>query len=238
MKRILAFMTLLLLCMPAVATDIPSRVEMSYAVTTDIGQGELNEVMEIRHINGAYSYTIDSEAQATGIYKLVKPGSIIRKSQGMITKHGIQPAHFSDQRESKQPSIALFNWEKHVITLHHKGKEEHKPLPRDTLDRLSFSYSFMFVPLPKHHVEKHITDGRSLHLSRFKISKEKLHTPIGEIDTIVLTREEEKHAKVKRKLWLAPNNHMLPVRIVSIEENGREIEKMVTSINISYKPEH
>lgn len=238
MRLLLALVIWSISCMPALATDIPSRVEISYAVTTDIGQGELNEVMVIKHINGAYSYTIDSEAQATGIYKLVKPGSIVRKSQGMISKHGIQPAFFSDQRESKEPSIALFDWGKHVLTLQHKGKEEKKPLPKDTLDRLSFSYSFMFAHLPKHHVEKHVTDGRGLHLSRFKISKEKLHTPIGEIDTIVLTREEEKHAKVRRKLWLATNNHMLPVRIVSIEENGREIEKMVTSINISYKPEH
>jgi hypothetical protein len=58
------------------------------------------------------------------------------------------------------------------------------------------------------------------------------------METVVLTRQEEKHSKLKRKLWLALNNHMLPVRIVSVEDNGREIDKMVTEINISYKTEH
>ncbi len=55
------------------------------------------------------------------------------------------------------------------------------------------------------------------------------------METIVLTRQEAKHSKLKRKLWLALNNHMLPVRIVSVEENGREIDKIVTRINISYQ---
>ena len=103
------------------------------------------------------------------------------------------------------------------------------------MDRLSLSYNFMFTPLPKHHVQRYVTNGHSLQLSRYKVTQEIINTPIGEMEAIVLTRQEDKNSKLKRKLWLAPNNHMLPVRIVSVEENGREIEKIVTGINISYK---
>jgi hypothetical protein len=95
----------------------------------------------------------------------------------------------------------------------------------------------MFATLPKHHVERYVTNGRDLQLSQYKITEETLTTPIGEMKTIVLTRVEEKSSKLKRKIWLALNNHMIPVRIMSVEENGREIEKMVTGINIVYKAE-
>lgn len=220
------------------ATDIPSRIEISYAVTTDIGQGELNEVMEIKHVNGTHSYTINSEAQATGVFKIIEPNSIVRHSEGTITKQGLRPTRAYEKRGKKEPSVAVFNWEKHVITLQHKGQQEQKKLTEGTLDRLSFSYNFMFAPLPKQYVEKHVIDGHNLQLAHYTVSEEILHTPIGELNTIVLTRQENKNAKVKRKLWLAPSNHMLPVRIVSIEENGREIEKIVTGINISYKADH
>lgn len=220
------------------ATDIPSRIEISYAVTTDIGQGEINEVIEIKNTNGSYSYTINSEAQATGIYKLIEPGSIVRHSEGIITKQGLRPSRAFEKRGKKDPSIADFDWENHVITLQHQGKQAQEKLPTGTLDRLSLSYNFMFVPLPKHHIDIYVTDGHSLKLTHYTVTREKLRTPLGELETIALTRQDGKNAKVKRKLWLAPNNHMLPVRIVSIEEDGRELEKIVTGINISYKADH
>jgi hypothetical protein len=220
------------------ATDIPSRVDISYSITTDIGHGELNEVMKIKHDNGSHHYSITSEAQATGIYKLIKPGSIVRNSQGTITKHGLRPSRAYEKRGKKEPSVADFDWNNQVITLQHKGHQVQEKLPEDTLDRLSLSYNFMFAPLPKHHVERYVTNGHSLQLSRYAVTEEILNTPIGKLETIVLTRREDKNAKVKRKLWLSPSHHMVPVRIVSIEEDGRELEKIVTGINISYTADH
>ena len=220
------------------ATEMPSRIDISYAVTTDLGEGEINEVMEIKHGSDSHSYRINSEAQATGIYKIIEPGSIVRHSEGVITKRGLRPSRAFEKRGKKEPSVAEFDWKNHVVRLEHKGQQHQEKLPEGTLDRLSLSYSFMFTPLPKHHVDIYVTDGHSLKLSRYTITREKLHTPIGELETIALTRQDGKNAKIKRKLWLAPNNHMLPVRIVSIEEDGRQLEKIVTGINISYKAEH
>ena len=68
----------------AMATDLPSRIEIKYAVTTDIGEGEIDEVMEIKHIEGKAHYSINSKAQATGMFKLIEPNSIIRHSEGFI----------------------------------------------------------------------------------------------------------------------------------------------------------
>lgn len=238
MKFLPSIFLLWILSFSVFAADIPSRIEISYAVTTDIGQGEINEVMEIKHANGTHSYTINSEAQATGVFKIIEPNSIVRHSEGTITKQGLRPTRAYEKRGKKEPSVAVFNWEKHIITLQHKGQEEQKRLPEGTLDRLSLSYNFMFAPLPKHHLDRYITNGHSLQLSHYKVTEEVISTPIGKMETIVLTRQEEKNSKLKRKLWLALNNHMLPVRIVSVEDNGREIDKIVTGININYKADH
>jgi len=238
MKFLPPIFLLWILSFSVLATDIPSRIEISYAVTTDIGQGEIKEVMEIKHANGTHSYTINSEAQATGVFKIIEPNSIVRHSEGIITKQGLRPTRAYEKRGKKEPSMAVFDWKNHVITLQHKGHQVQEKLPEGTLDRLSLSYNFMFVPLPKHHLERYVTNGHSVQLSHYKVTEEVINTSIGRMETIVLTRQEEKNSKLKRKLWLALNNHMLPVRIVSVEDNGREIDKIVTGINISYKADH
>lgn len=238
MKFALLFLLLWLCSTLTMATDLPSRIEIKYAVTTDIGEGEIDEVMEIKHIDDKAHYSINSKAQATGMFKLIEPNSIIRHSEGLITKQGLRPVRAYEQRGQKKPSVAEFDWKNHVITLHHKGHLAKEVMPDGTLDRLSMSYNFMFTGLPKRHVERHVINGDTLQLSRYTITKEMLDTPVGKMETAVLTRQEEKHSKLKRKIWLALNNHMLPVRIVSVEDNGREIEKMVTEVNINYKTEH
>lgn len=238
MKFLAAIFFSWLMCVSAFATDIPSRIEISYDVKTDIGDGEIKEVMDIKHTKNGHSYIINSEAQATGVFKLLEPNAIIRHSEGIITKKGLRPTRAYEKRGKNEPSLAVFDWERHMITLQHNGQEIREKLPADGIDRLSLSYNFIFAPLPKHHFDRYVANGQSLRLSHYKITKELLDTPIGKMETMVLTRQEDKHSKLKRKLWLALNNHMLPVRIVSVEENGREIDKIVTGINISYQADH
>jgi len=239
MKMCIPIVLLWALSFSTFATDLPSRIDISYAVKTDIGSGKLTETMKIEQDNGTNQYHIISEARPSGIIKLIKPGSILRNSWGSITKLGLQPTRFTDQRNNKQPSAASFDWKNSLLTLQHENDEEKKPLPDDTLDRLSFSYNFMFSPpLTESTINVHITDGRSLELVRYAVDKEILKTPIGELETIVLTMQQEKNHKLKRKIWLATAHHMLPVRIVAIEKDGLELEKMVTNINLSYTAAH
>lgn len=234
MKKLLSIFLFCGLSFPLFATDLPARIDISYAVTTGIGSGELNETMKIEQNEDTHQYHITSEARPSGITKLIKPGSILRNSWGSITKLGLQPTRFSDQRNDKQPSVAIFDWNNDVLTLQHENDEEKKSLPHGTLDRLSFSYNFVFSMPPEESINAHITDGRTLESVRYAIDKETLQTPIGELDTVVLTMQQKSNDKLERRIWLSTVHHMLPVRIVSIEKDGLELEKMVTNINLSY----
>lgn len=92
MKFLPPILLLWILSFSVLATEIPSRIEISYSVKTDVGEGEITEVMEMKkHTDDGYRYTINSKAQATGVYKLIEPNSIVRRSEGIITKQGLQP---------------------------------------------------------------------------------------------------------------------------------------------------
>ncbi len=220
------------------ADNLPRHIDINYSVKTGIGQGELRESVKITQEESSHRYHITSEAQAVGIMKIIKPGSITRNSEGLIIENGLKPTLFSDQRGSNNPSFARFDWKNNSITLHHDGEEIQKPLPTGTLDRLSLSYSFMFTLPPEEYLDVHITDGRGLELTRYTIQEEKLITPIGKLDTIVLTKQPTGNNKARRKIWLAPDHYMLPVRIVATEEDGLKIEKMVSEITIKHTNNH
>ena len=198
--------------------------------------------MDITQKSDAHTFHIISDAQATGIYKVIKPGNIVRNSRGLVTDKGLQPSYYSDQRANKEPSLALFDWESRVLTLKHKGRETQEPLAEGTQDRLSLSYHFIFVPDIEAQAELqlgktfevHVADGRSLQLMRFLVGKERLNTPLGVMDTYVLTRIIDHDNSIQRKIWLAPQYHMIPERIQSVEKDGLEVEKIIAEINVDY----
>ena len=84
MRFLISFFSLLTLSFSVSAANIPIHIELNYQVSTDIGDGEIQEVMEIKHNKKGSSYVINSEAQATGVFKIVEPSSLVRHSEGLM----------------------------------------------------------------------------------------------------------------------------------------------------------
>lgn len=214
----------------ALADGFPTRVDISYSIRSGAMEGEANDTLEIRQENGMRNYAISSAVRAIGLLALVQSGNILRDSVGIITEQGLLPGRFSDQRRDKLPRVAIFDWENNLLTINNRGNEQQKPLPAGTQDRLSLLYSFAFSPPPDGAMDIHETDGRSLKLVRYVVDKETLDTPLGKLDTIVLTKQLEADDKLYRKIWLAPAYHMLPVRILATESDLL-LDQMVTKIS-------
>ena len=212
------------------ADGFPTRVDISYSIRSGALEGEANDTLEIRQENDTRGYAISSAVRAIGLLAVMQSGNILRDSAGVITEQGLQPGRFSDQRRDKLPRIAIFDWEKSLLTINNRGSEQQTPLPAGTQDRLSLLYSFAFSPPLDGVVSLHETDGRSLKLVRYAVDKEILDTPLGKLETIVLTKQLEADDKLDRKIWLAPAYYMLPVRIVATE-SGLSLDQMVTKIN-------
>jgi hypothetical protein len=229
--RVLAFALLWGLSLSALADAIPTRIAISYSIRSGALEGEANDTLEIKQENGTRNYAISSAIRALGLLALAQSGNILRDSVGTITEQGLQPSRFFDQRPGKLPRVSTFDWEKGLLTINNRGSEQQKPLPIGTQDRLSFLYCFAFSPPPNDGpLEVYETDGRTLKLVHYVVDKETLKTPIGELETIVLTKLLHGDDKLVRKIWLAPAYYMLPVRIVSTESDLL-LDHMVTRIS-------
>lgn len=127
MKFFVVFLLLWGLSFSIFAVNLPTRIDISFEVKTGVGHGELHETLRIKKENDVLIYHITSEARASGVFKLVRPGSIVRDSRGIITQQGLEPSRFSDQRGKKIPSIAIFDWENDFLLIQHKNQEKKKP---------------------------------------------------------------------------------------------------------------
>jgi hypothetical protein len=216
----------------ACGTEVPSRIDISYSVTSGSLEADMNDTLKITQENGERRYSLYSEGKAKGLLSLTQPDTLVRDSEGIITTQGmLRPERFSDQHGNKVPKVAIFDWGKKLITLQHKRGEEQKALPPDAQDKLSLLYSFMFTSAPGKMVNLHETDGKHLEPVCYAVSKETLDTPMGKLETIVLTKQLEKEGDRDKKIWLAVDHHMLPVRVVATEKIGIVTDQMVTKIS-------
>jgi len=213
------------------ATDLPERIDIDYTLSGVIGQGKARETLLQQNKNGTQHYTIDSEIKASGFLKLFKRGSILRHSEGIITPDkGMQSLYFSDQRSKKPARTVQFDWDNNQLVYHRKEREIIEELAPGTLDELSLVYHFAFTDPPKQVITIRETDYRVQHTGHYIVSHETLDTPLGKLDTIVLIKQQEPDDTFKKKIWLSPEHFMLPVRIISTEKDGMEVDQMVKKI--------
>jgi hypothetical protein len=217
----------------ALASELHTSIDIEYVLSGSIGKGKAHESIVLQKEGDIQRYVISSEISASGLLGLIKPGSILRHSQGIVKQSGLQPLSFSDQRGNKPVRKVEFDWNGQRILYRRKGREMVENLPIGALDKLSLPYHFMFVPppLPQEVLTIHETDHRHLVTVRYSVSHEKLDTPMGTLSTIVLTKQKEQGDSFKKKIWLAIDHHMLPVRIVATEKGGLEVDQIATKIN-------
>lgn len=123
MKLLLSIALFFWVGMVAHAENLPERIDIEYVLNGSIGQGKAHEILRVRQENGVQHYTIDSEASASGILRLIKRGSIHRHSEGTIIPHtGMKPFRFTDQRGEKPAREVEFDWSEQRIIYRRKGR--------------------------------------------------------------------------------------------------------------------
>ncbi len=228
---------ILLCCLTGIAhgADLPTQFELEYTLKGSIGRGKASQSISIQQQQNERHYQIKSEVKAIGFLSLVKSGGIVLHSNGTIHQNNLQPALFTDQRGEKPVREVIFDWQQRRIIYRRKGREMVEPLPDNTQDKLSFMYHFMLAGIPQTEFSIHETDHRHLQLARYSISEEILNTSIGQFSTVVLTRQPTPDDPYPKKLWLAKDYFLLPLRIISVESGGLEIDQTISAIR--YNPD-
>lgn len=228
MKR-LALVALMFLAGPAWATEPPHHVQMDISVNS--GSMHLGDGRDVLEHDGK-QYSVISESKTVGIAAFLYKMNIRRESRGLITKTGLRPLHFEEDRTRKPKRAADFDWDAKLIKLTDGANVETLPLPENTFDQTSFAYAFAFRPPGEEIPPIHLTDGRKLSDYKYQVvGKEKLKTALGELETVHIQKVREADDKRGFEVWLAVEHHYLPVQIRFIEKDGTVLDSTVTAIS-------
>ncbi len=226
---------MLIVSFPSLAADTtftaPSSIKASYEIhKSGIKIGQIDEVFAI---GKDHHYTIVSTTRATGLLALFKPGKIIISSSGLVGEHGLKPLKFKDLREGEESRnrAADFDWNTRQITLIEHKLSSVVPLPKDTQDRLSAMYQFMFLSLDKvDMLNFHMTNGGKLDIYNFRITHgQSVTVPLGTFNASYVASVPEAGSN-RTEIWLAGDFHF-PYKMVITDPDGGSLSQVLTKFS-------
>ncbi len=231
MKHLASMLFGALAMLAGMAHAAPSTVNAAYSV---IRNGvHIANVTEHYEVNGN-TYSIVSDSKAVGLLALAQRGPVTVSSRGEVTRAGLQPLHFDARRgNDSRRAIADFDWKATLLKMQFDGRSETTALPAGTQDRLSIMYQFMHAPPAKSQtVEFSMTNGRKIDHYRYSVMPDvSIDTPYRRLVTTHLVKQRQP-GESGTEIWLAPEYHYLPVRLLVIEEDGVRYDQQLTRIEI------
>lgn len=230
MKRTLAALSL---AFSFAAHALPAEVAAEYRLTNlGITIGIVNETFQ----RTGDRYAIKSTTRSEGPLKVILDDSITLESRGVVNGEGLRPLEFEQRRagNSSRDVRAVFDWDKGVLQSMFRGETTEVPLPKATQDRVSVMYQFMSVDaraLPR--VEMHMSNGRKVELYTYRFVDEvRVKTPAGDFDTYHYERVTSGPKEAHTEIWLAKDQHNLPVRVVFDDPRGLKLEQTLLTLKV------
>lgn len=216
----------------AQAVKVPPKVEIRYRVSmSGMKIGEGHDVFE----SDGHTYKIVSESNTAGLAAIYR-FALRRESQGQIVASGLRPLQYQEQRNGKLKRKVEFDWIKKQATLFDGKETEVVPLPDNTWDNTSFGYNFAFAPPTESEMVVNLTDGRRINDYRYAIlGREKIDTDLGKMETVHVKKVLNPGDKRSFEVWLAVEQHYMPVRIRYTEKDGASFDSVVTEIQFPKK---
>jgi hypothetical protein len=181
------------------------------------------------------SYRLTSFSETTGLFGVFRPYQYAYVAEGRIEASGLKPEIFTVRRgrDGQRQATALFDWASGELTFGKLGSPRTSPLNGSSYDLLTLFYQLPRLALAPGRLQVSVTTGTKFNTYLLEIGTEEiLNLPIGTVRAIpvkqVRTPGEESVA-----VWLAPEKHYLPVRIVFLDERGElAVEQVVTQIAV------
>jgi len=232
MKQIVLVLALALtIARPLAATPadpIPSRAEVAYRLRLAgllIGEG-IGSFQQ----NGK-TYSVVMESRTVGIaafYRL----HLRMEARGKVTAHGLRPMSYIETRNGDFSRSARFDWAHGKLQLTDGEKKQTQQLRPNTWDTATLACAFFFSLQHGRDQQLYMTDGRRVVQYKYSVlGREKLVTPLGELDTVHVKKIQEDGDKRGFDAWLAVDRHFLPVRAHATEANGIAFDWTVESVN-------
>ena len=204
------------------------RITLDYDVTRD-GK-PFATVKEQFKLDGD-QYQIESVTKGKGFYALFGERKLV--STGQLTAEGLKPKRF-EQHQSDSPNkslIADFDWTNQQLTMQSKGKNKVAVLAQHTQDLLSYAYQFRYQPPKQSTVNITLTTGKKLNQYEYAIDQkaETIQAANANYKTIRLSYQG---ATDKKQIWLAKDDHFLPVRYQIEDESKGVLMQTLTKVYV------
>jgi hypothetical protein len=114
---------------------------------------------------------------------------------------------------------AKFDWQKKVVQL---NNDRSYPLTPGVQDAATFPLSWMIKPpADGEKGQVSIVDGKRLATFEYAVlGREKISTPFGDVDTLLVERRKEGQTKKAFRMWLDVDRSYLAVRLENIRPNN------------------
>ncbi len=208
----------------------------SYMVTSMGLEGiDVTNTLKLYSDKNQQHYYFKSYSIPVGLLALKKNETRNEQSKGKILNSlahtRIQPTNYSYVQirngKIRRDVEMKFDWQKQFAQVHlkHKKKKWQKPIPSDSVDKLSYQLSLMLIlaDLSKNNqsikepFNLSIIDVGKLKKYHFTfLGQEKITTPLGEFNTLKIQHQRHQSDKTIT-LWCASKLQFLPVKIIQDE---------------------
>lgn len=203
------------------AQDIPDFSANYLVRLNGIQAGELKRSLETQESGLRRFYSV---SQAKGVFSFFKPDLIEETSIWQPYKGNVKPQRYVYQRSGGKKDKTLemdFDWQQQIVSIDDRKHPWQLELEPGTLDKLVYQISLMQdLERGIESIDYRIADGGKLKTYHIVVlGKETITTPMGNIETIKLTRQREKAGDRETTLWCAPALNYLPVKLEHIEDD-------------------
>lgn len=218
------------------AVELPPAADLSYELNAQQrGFGLKGEALIAWRNSGNSDgkYEVNVEARVPLIGKLTE-----YRSRGTIDPYGLAPDEFYEKRYRKDATTTTFDHDSKTITF--TDAKEPYVLKGGEQDRASVTWQLAAVARaageskfkPGSEWTFVVAGRRDAEPWTFKVVKrEKIQTGMGELDTVLVTREPRADGKSESvDIWLAPGQEWYPVKLRFRDDDRETIEQTVTKI--------
>lgn len=220
---------------PAVkrAFELPPSADLSYDLSARQRGFSLKGDAVITWRAGGGKYNLKAESKVPVLGTITED-----RSEGAIDAFGLAPAEFWEKRLRKDPTTTTF--ERASKTLRFSESEKTYTLKGGEQDRVSVTWQLAAVARAAGDKFKtgsawpfFVAGRRDAETWTFKVVKrEKLRTGLGELETVMLTREPLDDGRDQTlSVWLAPGRDWYPVKLRFTEGEKETIEQTIRAID-------
>jgi hypothetical protein len=228
---ILIFFPLSALTLPEAQVLIPYKAE--YKIYRDgKSVGKAKRSLQQTGLN-EFQLSMDSKASVLFFSLDAKELSAVRSEQSLI-----KGQHYSlhEKRSFKSANSVeqRFDWQNMLEIGSHNKKTWQRNFAENSYDPLNYLLKLrQDIALGKSgNLVYMVNDEGQVKNYKLKVEgHELLTTPIGEFDTVLVTRYRDSSSR-ETSFWLAPEKHFIPIKIMQTKDNKEQATMLINTLTI------